>query len=76
MKYNLRSRIKQVRNQRFNKENHKCTEYAKKDKKTEEDYVNAIYHLLLKIEKKEYCDRRQLQKNVVGLCMLQYENQH
>ena len=72
-RYNLRNKIKQIKDQRFNKQHYEYQDYKKKSRKTQQEYVEAICHLLKKAKDGKSYDSRTLQKNVMGLSFLQYK---
>ena len=73
LKYKLRKQIKESRNRRFNIENYDYTSHKRKSKKTQDEYLGAICHLLTKAENNQFYDKSSLHRNVVGLCMMQMD---
>jgi len=73
LKYKLRKQIKESRNRRFNIENYDYTSHNQKSKKTQDEYLGAICHLLTKAENNQFYDKSSLHRNVVGLCMMQMD---
>jgi len=74
LKYNLRERIKAVRDRRFDREHYEYPENNKRQTKTQDEYLGAICHLINKAEDGKYYDRTSLHKNTIGLCMLQMQS--
>ena len=73
LKYNPREKIKETRHRKFDAELYEYTPVKRNKRKTHDEYLNAICHLLVKVEKKQSYDKSLLHNNVMGLCMAQID---
>ena len=69
MKYDLREQIKEKRNKKFDAEYYEYTPVKRNTRKTQDEFLNAICHLLVKAEKKQPYDESLLHNNVLVLCI-------
>jgi len=78
LRYNLRKRIKDVREQAFNKKHYnflniyrnKTMRYSKRTR-TYEDYSQGVCNALVRIQNNEAYDQSALNRDLIGCCMTQ-----